>query len=1272
MNPSLSLIDSTGLTTNSTTKMAPHLDGVHVVFGLVISGFEVIKKIEGLKTDSASRPYADVRVVDCGQLITKSANDVLEGKRKRTSSINSDDSNFSSSESESEEKPKHRKRLAKSKPSKKKRKEGKKVKKTENVPSNQRSEEKETAAGESKPEEEKETGGKREKPVVRPEEIPPVPENRFLLRRDMPAQDDKTEPLEKEEAGPLVEQKPAVTKSGRKIRGRGTIRYHTPTRSKSRSTSVEERGGSETPPHWKVETKRPKAFPPQSPERWSKGDKLKEHSSSKWENRSKSPQSHSGGLSSDQSSERSSQHRLPKKEKKKAKHKKKAKKRKHGKKKSSKNKSREHYDSEGEKSATSARRSKSQSATQSPSSEHRSSGRRRRRSSLSFSKSYSRSYTSSRSRSQGKSRSYSQSRSFSRSRSRSLSGSRSRSYSHSRSRSRSRYRSRSRSSSQSRSRSGSRYTSRSRSLSSRKRSFSRSPRKRKTTKPKMDAMMFVTRKVQDKKITPVPILSALPVAETVPVIPLSDSPPPSRWKPDQKPWKPSYIHIQEIKAKVMHSKPSTAGLAGDSFSKKTHTPKSIPEDVEEKSAHKTSHSGSSRSKSFSRSKSRSSSRSRSRSAEPYRSKSSSCDRSDSEKDEKGGSSKKNSLDKEWKEYYSSLNRIKNLDKYILANKSQDGLSGSGKEVSSEHSPDFSASSENKRKRGNSEEPEAKRYSSLAEESFKSRSEWDSDSDKATQSNTATEVQPVLSSTMLATGWDSDRDSENPADRKTFGSEKEEGEASSESDYEALKKTSKAVTELGYRVAVAVAAASSSCPSDDGAHKVVQLEHKKSKKKAKRKHKHKRKGESKSSSHHGKDKAKKSKRKHQKLKETFHWQPPLEFDEEEEDDESKRERSSPGREVEENMGEDFNKNNQDSTDLNKRSVKEEEKIQLRSKENIESTNHSEQASSQNSVKDQDSLDDMEICTPEHNVDIIEHPVMPDVSNAATKLTLHSTSKSSEVVSTDGGSPQRNAQPYVTSSSTTAGPREEAPPGKAVINFKWKPLKRMAVTPEVNVQAIMVKSKQNNESIQPLGMQGVKMEIKSKNRVRPGSLFDEVRKTVRLNQRPRNQDSSSEERSSLERSVGKARGASRSPKKSSSASRKSRSASSHRSRSRGWSRSYSRSRSRSRSYSYSSRSRSRSQRTRRRRSRSRSSTYRSYSRHSRSYSRSPSRSHSHHRRRRSRSDSYDSYSSRSRSVSRKRGRRRSESYRSSEHRSRSSRSSSRSSSRHRSHSRSSRYS
>lgn len=40
---------------------------------------------------------------------------------------------------------------------------------------------------------EQEPSGRREKPVVRPEEIPPVPENRFLLRRGMPSQEEKTE-----------------------------------------------------------------------------------------------------------------------------------------------------------------------------------------------------------------------------------------------------------------------------------------------------------------------------------------------------------------------------------------------------------------------------------------------------------------------------------------------------------------------------------------------------------------------------------------------------------------------------------------------------------------------------------------------------------------------------------------------------------------------------------------------------------------------------------------------------------------------------------------------------------------------------------------------------------------------------------------------------------------------------------------------------------------------------------------------------------------------
>ncbi|XP_076617932.1 NK-tumor recognition protein isoform X2 [Chaetodon auriga] len=1268
-----------------TTKTAPHLDGVHVVFGLVISGFEVIKKIEGLKTDSASRPYADVRVMDCGQLITKSANDVLEGKRKWTShsadsSLSSDESSsqFSSveSESESDEKHKHRKhkRHAKSKRSKKKRRESKKEK---NITSSKKSSpvEREMPEGENEVDGEKEQSGKREKPVVRPEEIPPVPENRFLLRRDMPSQEEKAEIVEKEETSLSADQKPAVSKSGRKIKGRGTMRYHTPTRSKSRSTSVEECGSSETPPHWKEEMKRTKVYQPPSIERWSKGD-------NRWDDSSDSAWSRSAEHSSDRSSKRSSLRRQQKKEKKKAKHKKKAKKRKHSKKKSSKTKPQESHRSEGERSVSSERKSRrSRSPSRSSSNHHHSSARRRRRSSLSFrdSRSYSRSYTSSHSRSRGRSRSYSRSRSLSRSRSRSLSRSRSQSYSRSRSRSRSRYRSRS---------------------PSKKRSSSRSPRKRKASKPKLDAMIHMPDKLPDSKVLPVPRLPTVPAPENVPVIPLSDSPPPSRWKPGQKPWKPSYIHIQEIKAKVAPSNISSSGQAADSVTEKAQTsvtPKCLPGESGGDKVHKPvrrSHSRSSRSKSYSRSYSRSRSRSysRSRSRSPYRynSRSSSYSRSDSENSQKTSHKKKNSLDKEWKAYYSSLRRVKNLDKYISLPASQDPQSESESKAGCDHSPDISVSKKSgsveKKERGSSQDQETKHHSSVPVESFNSRSEWDSDSDKVSQSNTAAlskqQKQAVQSSEAVhkklpaLTAWNSESDSENITGKTLAISEKEEGEASSESDYETSRKTSEAEVAVVQKTAAATATAASD-QLEKTPEKPAEPEKHKSKKKAKRKHKHKRRSENKSSSHHSKDKGKRSKRKHQKLKETFHWQPPLEFGEEEDEDESKREKQSPGVIVKERPAVDtMNAKEQHLTSLNKNPSREEDRGQQRAK-------HPEphlQSSSRNganlpSIKEQESFDDMDICTPEHDAEILEPPLTQDSHNAP-EVTLKSTSKSSDMASKDRALPHGKEQPSVTSTTTAAGLQDEAatgnPPGTA-INFKWRPLKGMSAVQNVNVPPVATKNLQLQEN-QSSNTQGVRMEIKSKSRVRPGSLFDEVRKTARLNQRPRNQESSSEERSP---SVAKTRGTSRarSQKKSRSVSRKSRSVSSHRSRSRGWSHSYSRSRSRSRSSSSSSRSRSRSRRRRRRgrgRSRSRSSTDRSYRSHSRTYSRSHSRSRSYDRRRRSRSDSYDSYSSRSRSVSRRRGRRRSDSYRSSDRHSRSYRSSSRSSSRRRSHSRSSRYS
>lgn len=690
-------------------------------------------------------------------------------------------------------------------------------------------------------------------------------------------------------------------------------------------------------------------------------------------------------------------------------------------------------------------------------------------------------------------------------------------------------------------------------------------------------------KLPDSTVTPVPRLPPVPAPESVPVIPLSDSPPPSRWKPGQKPWKPSYIHIQEIKAKVASKIPST-GQAVDRVKEKVQTAvaaKNLPGDSESTKTHKAarrSHSRSSRSKSHSRSYSRSRSRSysRSRSRSPH-SRSSSYSRSDSENSQKKSSKKKNSLDNEGKEYSNSLKRLKSLNKYISITSSQDALSGSENRADCEHSPDISLSrrsgSSEKIKEGDSSQDREMKHCSLAPvESIKCRSEWDSDSDKVSQSNSATlskkqkqagqgEVLDKKLSTLA--GWNSESDSENITARTLAISEKEEGEASSESEYDTYRKLSEAVDALENKIAVAAFSQSEESPE-----KAAGPDKHKSKKKTKRKHKHKRRSDNKSGSHHSKDKAKRSKRKHKKLKETFHWQPPLEFGDEEEEDESKREKHSPGKAVNSDT---LNAKDQHLTSLNKNPTRQEDRGQQRTK-------HTEphlQSSSRNSanlpsVKEHDSLDDMDICTPEHDAEIVEPIVAQDSYDNTSELTLKPTSKSSDTPSKDKSLPHGQEQP-VTTAETADGEQDDAgeassnPTGTA-INFKWRPLKGMSSLQNMNVPPITTKNSQLQEN--QTNTHGVRIEIKSKSRVRPGSLFDEVRKTARLNQRPRNQESSSEERSP---SVGKTKGTAhaRSLKKSRSASRKSRSVSSHRSCSRGWSRSYSRSRSRSHSSSYSSR-------------------------------------------------------------------------------------------------------
>ncbi|NXI44734.1 NKTR protein, partial [Galbula dea] len=1318
-----------------TTKPAPHLDGVHVVFGLVISGFEVIEQIENLKTDTASRPYADVRVIDCGVLGTKPAKDALEKKKKKVcsdseasdSSSSASSSSETSSESEDEtERSRRRKRKRRAKP-KQSRKRRKEERKKEEPRGKRASNQRGLSDKSDITDKAVDVSTKRDKPVVRPEEIPPVPENRFLLRRDVPVVSVEPEPKLLDATPVPADQKPSVSKSGRKIKGRGTIRYHTPPRSRSCSESDDEES-SETPPHWKEEMQRLRTYRAPSGEKWSKGDKLSDPCTSRWDERSASRRSRSWSRNgySDLSTVRySSHHKKHRKEKKKVKHKKKSKKQKHFKKHKQTKKKKLSASSDVESSHSNLRRTKSSCDRERKS---RSSSSSRRSSRRDWSKSDKEDRSSSTLSSRG-------TRSYYRSRSRSRSRSKSRSYS--------RRSSRSRSASKS-SRSQSRSRSRSSSNSRHQKTVPNSPRNVSTrlNEAKLTKAAEPVRAVllpSDKVVVP-PV-----VAENLPVIPLSDSPPPSRWKPGQKPWKPSYERIQEMKAKTTHLIPTQTNYSlvvvkeantSSSYRKRQRSSDSDRSSYSKYRSDRSSdsclrsRSRSSRSRSYSRSytRSRSPSSSRTKSHSSGRSPSLSKCRSDrsgysestssySLSDDDRHRNKRKSTSSDQKAQPLQVRQETSSESTIpyKSTKDYDESSQGLKESDSLSSSNFSTDSERSAKtkgvpeKGGDTQKQEKSSLSCERGEEKSKHERDSDhpkkqAAKEKSSEASRGGARTKRKSYSGSKWDSESNSERGEARHSRvdsrpPSSKEEGEATSGSDTEQSvdKRISKqSRSSEGFLNSDCALKSSKQLSSSESESSCCSSANTRGKSK---KHKHGlKKTLKKAHSKKAKEKSKgKKEKKHkvQKRKEMFHWQPPLEFGEEDDDDD--------GEINEKPVSKDDKKEKQLTRDIKdkKQIYQKDEMVQDKmgdgektcADENLLGKNTTSDASPDNSNLNQDSVetttstsvfnsgtnvptcknevkpaeeshengledviqtdDNMEICTPDRSspgkvdVDILSPVILtakPQALSTSVSKVLQVETSGQDAVKLgnsitdflnvaegkETGRQENNSVPV--SSAKDCSVKSEIPESTQsnMIDNKWKPLQGVGnLQPAATSTAAEVKNVVSAPEPKPAGL---RIEIKAKNKVRPGSLFDEVRKTARLNRRPRNQESSSEEESPSRDANSPSRSLSRSRSKSGSKSR-------HRTRSMSYS--HSRSRSRSSTYSYRSRSYTRSRsrgRYSRDRSRSRSSSYHSYKSRSRTYSRSRSRSSSYGHHSRSRSYTYDSYYSRSRSRSK-----RSDSYR-----------------------------
>ncbi|KAG0593661.1 hypothetical protein M758_UG008200 [Ceratodon purpureus] len=70
-----------------TFKQQPHLNGKHVVFGKVVEGLDILKKVEAVPTSGPrNKPDVPIKIVDCGEVLLWEENDVVSVKEEKRKS----------------------------------------------------------------------------------------------------------------------------------------------------------------------------------------------------------------------------------------------------------------------------------------------------------------------------------------------------------------------------------------------------------------------------------------------------------------------------------------------------------------------------------------------------------------------------------------------------------------------------------------------------------------------------------------------------------------------------------------------------------------------------------------------------------------------------------------------------------------------------------------------------------------------------------------------------------------------------------------------------------------------------------------------------------------------------------------------------------------------------------------------------------------------------------------------------------------------------------